>query len=343
MRIRVIRIIKKSNMKKVLILIPLSGGKDSQAAKLWAIEKYGLENCETAFCDVKWEADETYKHIDYLVKKSGIKHNVLTSKKYDGMVDLAKKKGRFPSTTARFCTEELKVFPMIDFILTLRQHIIVIDGVRSDESIKRSKQKPECRYFKYYFEPFKTNSMIVEKYSKKPPVTHRQKLEFEKAATRLVLGKEDRKFFTYRKKEVLEWCKTYADDLIRPFFYSTADEVISYSLNRGYDINPLYFQGFSRVGCEPCIMGNTQEIKQFVFDKPQVIEKLREAEIEANSSFFPPDKTPKKYHSQKSKSGKTFPNINDVVRYVKDKNATGNIFQEDKEYNRCKSFYNICE
>ncbi|MEI2419114.1 phosphoadenosine phosphosulfate reductase family protein, partial [Arthrospira platensis SPKY2] len=69
-----------SSDKKVLVLIPLSGGKDSQAAMLWAIEKYGLEYCETAFCDVKWEAKETYKHVDYLVKKSGIKHNVLTSK-----------------------------------------------------------------------------------------------------------------------------------------------------------------------------------------------------------------------------------------------------------------------
>ena len=56
-----------SSDNKVLVLIPLSGGKDSQGALLWAIEKYGLKYCQTAFCDVKWEADETYKHIDYLV------------------------------------------------------------------------------------------------------------------------------------------------------------------------------------------------------------------------------------------------------------------------------------
>jgi PP-loop superfamily ATP-utilizing enzyme len=81
-------------MKKVLVITPLSGGKDSQGAAIWAKEKYGEENVVTAFCDVKWEAEETYKHIDYLVKKLGMKHYVLTSKKYDGMVDLAiKKKG----------------------------------------------------------------------------------------------------------------------------------------------------------------------------------------------------------------------------------------------------------
>ena len=51
------------------------------------------------------------------------------------MVDLAKRK-RFPSTTARFCTEELKIYPMVDFILTLEDHVIVVDGIRADESEK---------------------------------------------------------------------------------------------------------------------------------------------------------------------------------------------------------------
>ena len=332
-----------SSDNKVLVLIPLSGGKDSQGALLWAIEKYGLEYCQTAFCDVKWEADETYKHIDYLVEKTGIKHNVLTSKKYDGMVDLAKKKGRFPSTTARFCTEELKIYPMIDFILTLNQHIIVIDGVRADESESRSKKNPECRYFKYYFEPYKTNSMIVEKFKLKPPVTHKQKLQLIKAENRLALGKEDAKYFTYRKKEVFEWCKNYADDLIRPFFYSTADEIISYSLNRGYEINPRYFRGYSRVGCDPCIMEGINEISIMVMTDQTALNKVKQAEKDADSSFFPPDKIPKRYHSQKTKEGKTYATVEDVERYIKDKNATGNFFENDKEFNRCKSFYNICE
>jgi 3'-phosphoadenosine 5'-phosphosulfate sulfotransferase (PAPS reductase)/FAD synthetase len=323
----------------IKVIIPLSGGKDSQASMLWAIEKYGIENCETAFCDVKWEAPETYKHIDYLVKKAGIKHNTLVSSKYDGMVDLAIKKGRFPSTTARFCTEELKVKPMIDFILTQQSHLIIVDGVRADESERRSKQNPECRYFKYYFEPYKTNSMVVEKYAAKPPVTHKQKAELKKAQERIELGKEDPKKFTYRKKEVFAWCEKYTDDLIRPFFHATADDVILFSLNRDYQINPLYFQGFSRVGCEPCIMGNTQEIKQFVLEKPEVIQKVREAEKKANSSFFPPDKVPKRYHSQVAPNGKTFPSIDDVVRYTKDKNATQDLFPSSG----CKSLYNICE
>lgn len=329
-------------MKQTKIIIPLSGGKDSQAAMIWAIEKYGLQNCETAFCDVKWEAEETYKHINYLVNKSGVKHNVLTSKKYDGMIDLAIKKKRFPSTNARFCTEELKIYPMIDFILSQTSNVIVIDGIRADESESRSKKQADCRYFKYYFEPYRTNSMILEKYSNRPPISANAKLKLKTAIERLEKGLEDAKYFTYRKKDVLQWCKIYDDSLIRPFFNSTADEVLSYSLNKDYYINPLYFQGFSRVGCEPCIMGNSQEIKNYVFNKPLVIEKIRAAELKAGSSFFAPDKTPKRYHSQKTKEGKSFSNINDVVQYVMDKNNTPDIFKDEPLF-KCKSFYNICE
>lgn len=329
--------------RKVQILIPLSGGKDSQAAMLWAIEHYGLENCQSIFCDVKWEADETYKHVDYLVKKTGIKHNVVTSKKYDGMIDMAVKRGRFPSSPARFCTQELKIFPMIDFILSLEQHIFVIDGVRADESLSRSLQNKECRFFKYYFQPYKSNSMTIEKYSLKPPTSLNQKKELEKAIQRLAIGKEDEKFFTYRKKEVIAWCKKYADDLIRPFFNSTANDVIKYSLERGYDINPLYYQGDGRVGCEPCVMSNLGQIKVYVFDRPKVIEKIRAAEIKTGSSFFAPDKIPKRYHSQKTEANKSYPNIDDIVRYIMDKNATGDLFEQQSSSIRCKSIYNICE
>lgn len=51
----------------MIVLAPTSGGKDSQAALLWAIDKFGLKS-DSLFCDVKWEADETYEHIDYIFK-----------------------------------------------------------------------------------------------------------------------------------------------------------------------------------------------------------------------------------------------------------------------------------
>lgn len=326
----------------MIVLSPLSGGKDSQGALLWAIEKFGLNKITACFCDVKWEADETYVHIDYLVEKTGVDFKILSSQKYDGMIDLAIKKGRFPSAKARFCTEELKVKPMIDYILSLNDHIIFIDGIRADESVRRSKMQPECRYFKHYFDPYLTNSMIVEDFKSIENPTLSQREKFKKAELRLSQGKEDAKYFTYRKKDVFEWCKKYDDSVLRPHFYATADEIIYYSLNRGYDINPRYYRGYSRVGCDPCIMEKVDEIQIMVENSPSTVERILSAERQANSSFFPPDKIPKRYHSKKTKDGKTYGTFEDVIRYIKDRKATGDLFKDDPQF-RCKSVYNICE
>lgn len=324
------------------VIIPTSGGKDSQASLLWAIEKYGLKNCIAVFCDVGWEAPETYEHIKYLVENTGVTYFTVKSKKYDGMVDMANKMGRFPSSNARFCTTELKIKPMIDFILKQEDNLLFVDGVRADESASRAEKQPDCRYFKYYFEPYKSNEITINKYNIKPPVTHKQKTELQKAIKRLSEGKKDEKYFKYRKKEILEWCSKYDDSLIRPFFHSTGNEVIYYSLNRGYKINPRYFKGFSRVGCDPCVMERIPELRTTNINSPETIDKIRIAESKAKSTFFPPAKIPKRYHSKIDKNGKTYATIDDVVRYLDDLDATGDLFENEPIF-KCKSVYNICE
>jgi 3'-phosphoadenosine 5'-phosphosulfate sulfotransferase (PAPS reductase)/FAD synthetase len=325
------------------ILVPFSGGKDSQATLLWAIEKYGVKNITAIFCDTKWEHEVTYKHIDYVIKKTGVEFVNLISNKYNGMVDLAVKKKRFPATKSKFCTTELKVIPMIDFILSQNDNVLVLQGIRADESESRSKMYDQCRFFKYYFEPYQTNSMIVDSLSQKEKLSLVLKKKLDKAFERLAIGKEDKKFHSYRKKDVFKFCSSHADDIWRPFFNSTADEVLSYSLNRDFNINPLYFKGFSRVGCFPCIMCTQNEIDLIIKDFPETIVKIQDAEAKANSTFFPPDKVPPRYKSMTSKSGKKYPTLNDVVRYRNDKNATGDLFQDDLEFNGCKSVYSICE
>lgn len=327
------------------LLLPLSGGKDSQATLIWAIEKYGAGNITAVFCDTKWEHDLTYGHLEYQVKKTGVEYIILSSDKYDGFVDLCKKKKRFPSSQARFCTVELKMKPMIDYVLSLNESVIIFQGIRADESPERSLMNAECRYFKYYFEPYKSNEITIAKYQKKPPKTLAQKKEFFKAKVRFyVEGKKDKKHHTYRKKDVFAWCEKYADDVRRPFLKSTAEEVIYYSLNRGFDINPLYFQGSSRVGCYPCIHSNQPEMKNIIENSPATIDKVRNAEANVKGTFFPPDYIPKRYHTgYDPKSGKTICNIDDIVRYLRDKNAQVDLIDDLGMGSGCNSVYAICE
>jgi 3'-phosphoadenosine 5'-phosphosulfate sulfotransferase (PAPS reductase)/FAD synthetase len=297
------------------IIVSFSGGKDSLACLIWAVNKYGNKNIEAVFCDTGWEHELTYKHIDEVVKKLDVKLITLRSKKYNGFVDLAVQKKRMPSVKARFCTTELKVIPMIDYILSQTEHLQIIQGIRAEESESRAKMKEECSYFKYYFQPYRTNK-------KGKPVFH-----------------------TYRKKEVIEWRKKYADDILRPFFNETGTGIMKFILQNGLKPNPLYYQGMKRVGCFPCIMCGINEIKEIKQNHPEYLDRIKAAEKKSNSTFFRPDYIPKRYLKiTDPKSGKKIARIEDVENYINDKLATGDMFKEDKqEAKSCMSIYNLCE
>lgn len=295
------------------VVVAFSGGKDSLACTLWAIQEFGLKNIEAVFCDTGWEHELTYQHVAEVVEKTGIKLTTVKSSKYNGFVDLAKKRGRFPSAMARFCTEELKTKPMIDFILDQKDNLLIVQGIRKDESNARSKMMETCRFFKYYFEPYKNDK------NGKP------------------------KYFTYRKKEIIEWCKSYSDDILRPAFNWTAQETIDFILSKGFKPNPLYYMGFSRVGCFPCIMCRLSEVKQMVNETPAYIERLQAAEDEVGKTFFSPDDIPERFRTGfDEKSGKTITTTQDVVKYVsnrKNKSKLGDAVGDS----RCMSFYGLCE
>lgn len=293
------------------ILIFYSGGKDSQAAMLWAVEKYGKKNCQAVFCDTGWENPITYEHIKQTTNQVGIELVTLKSSKYDGMVDLAKQKGRFPSTMARFCTEELKVKPAIDYVLSLTENVIVIEGIRKDESKSRSTMQAECMYFKYYFEHYG-----IDKNGKK-------------------------KYHSYRKNDVKEWCEKYDASKLRPIFEWTAQETINYIISKGQSPNMLYFQGFTRVGCFPCIMARHNEVKRIIDNFPEKWNDLVKVEQQIGSTFFPPNYIPEHATKTVSNKNQTIVTATDVADYLKNKNATLDMFEESTP--SCMSAYNLCE
>jgi len=130
------------------ILVQFSGGKDSQACLIKAVNDYGKENVTAVFCDTGWEHADTYKHINAIVDVLGVNLVTIKSKKYKDFVDMSIKKKRFPSLMARFCTSELKVIPMIDYILSQDESFIIIQGIRAKESSARAGYDVECSYFK---------------------------------------------------------------------------------------------------------------------------------------------------------------------------------------------------
>lgn len=123
------------------IVCSVSGGKDSTAMILFfkenEIEK--TNPVQYVFMDTGWEHPELYAYLDEIVEPLCGKLYRLKSKKYPGgMVELAKKKKMFPSRQFRFCTEELKVKPILEHLKGLDSPINAV-GIRAQESLRRSK------------------------------------------------------------------------------------------------------------------------------------------------------------------------------------------------------------
>lgn len=299
-------------------IVTFSGGKDSQATCIWA-KKNLKEAWSIAFCDTAWESPITYSFILEFEQSMNAPSNHLNSKKYQGFIDLIHQKKRFPSTKARFCTEELKVKPMIDYILDeVGSDCMIYQGIRWEESSSRSKLEATDCYFKHYYEP------II----KIDPKT----------------GEEKKSYHTYRKKEVLAYLKQYEATVKRPIISWSGTATIQYILDNGYRYNPLYDFGFARVGCFPCIMCTHSELQLMIEHFPERIDLIRQHEQATDSTFFPPDYIPNRYCSKlvtRKKTGKQVkvPTIDDVVRYIKDRRMK----QQKIFVSSCKNIYVPCE
>jgi 3'-phosphoadenosine 5'-phosphosulfate sulfotransferase (PAPS reductase)/FAD synthetase len=124
---------------KVKILVPVSGGKDSQAALKLAVEKHGTDVVRGLFCDTQFEHPLTYAHVERLRTMYGVRIDTVCA----GSVEAACiKHGRFPGGGARHCTDELKIRPTKVYCRELAteqgEGFEVWYGMRTDESQERA-------------------------------------------------------------------------------------------------------------------------------------------------------------------------------------------------------------
>lgn len=297
--------------RKVKIVVQFSGGKDSQACLIKACNDYGSENITAVFCDTGWEHEETYDHVHKIAEMLGVNLVILRNSKVDGMVGLCTRMKWFPDTSNRMCTVKLKVEPMIDWVLSQEEHLIIIQGIRAKESAERALYDVECSYFRDYFN-----------------TEYKGKL--------------------YRKRDVKKWCETHDASVLHPIFKWTGQEVIDYILANGQRPNSLYLKGASRVGCFPCIFARLNEIKivardekyrQRVINLENTINSLRDKGNEA--SFFNKGKIPKRFCLINDNGAPTF---SEVADYVLREESQPSLFGDDEPELSCMSLYHgLCE
>lgn len=90
----------------IKVVVPISGGKDSQAALKLALQNYPANEVRGLFCDTKWEHPLTYAHVEWMRKHFGVEIDTACG---GSMLEKVIKHGRWPGGGARHCTDELKI------------------------------------------------------------------------------------------------------------------------------------------------------------------------------------------------------------------------------------------
>lgn len=246
--------------RPTLHVVSMSGGKDSTATALLALEVHGADACRFVFADTGNEHEATHAYLAYLEERLGIeivrlradftealeRRRAVLQVIADGgtvprfkwtaeqarralpylaptgnpYLDLCLLKGRFPSRVAQFCTQYLKTEPLVEWQMGL-----IDEGaaVWSWQGIRAEES------------PGRARSPSFE-----------------------VVGGG---LFIHRP--ILRW---------------TAADVFDAHRAAGVEPNPLYRQGMSRVGCMPCINARKDEVLEIARRFPEHIERVAEWE-----------------------------------------------------------------
>ena len=315
--------------EKVTQIVSISGGKDSTALRLLAIEK-GVEHI-AVFADTGHEHPITYEYVDYLEQVTGPIQRVradfarqiegkrkfvqekwpehgVSQDKIDRalavlhptgnpFLDLCIWKGRFPSTRARFCSQELKHEPIFYGVV---EPALLVGEVVSWQSV-RAQESPARR-----------NLPIIE----------------------------DVGGGLWNYRPLIDW---------------THDDVFAFHRRHGIKWNPLYEQGMGRVGCMPCINCRKDELAQIATRFPDVIDKLKEWEQIVSeaakrdcSTFFPSPLN--RYGNGGETPHFTTHGIESRVEWAKTSRGGKRIdyarvadIEIEAETEMCSSIYGLCE
>lgn len=247
---------RRGSSRSVLIVVSISGGKDSTEAAFRAIDTAGVKHCRFVFADTGNEHALTYEYVsDYLptvlgarvdVVRAEFSRQIAAKRVYcetvwpekgvparivhralrvlhptgNPFLDLCLWKGRFPSRMAQFCTQHLKRIPLDRYLLDRMAEGFAVEswrGIRRDESHQR-RDAPE-------------RERVAEGYT-----------------------------------------------IVHPVAAMTSMEVVQAVRARGVELNPLYRMGMRRVGCMPCINCGKDELLEIWKRFPEYLDIKREWE-----------------------------------------------------------------
>lgn len=317
----------------ILHVVSVSGGKDSAATLLLAIERFGVQRVRGVFCDTGNEHQAVYDYLDYLELATGV---TIARLKADFSDQIARKRmfiardartgwknGRKLRWTNKAKRRALAVLqpsgnPYLDLCLwrgrfPSRKAQFCTEHLKRDLAVEFQLELIEQGHKVVSWQGVRRDESLNRRNAK----------QFEVVGGGL-----------YIYRPLVEW---------------TAQDVFAYCASRGIAPNPLYKQGMGRVGCMPCINARKDEVMAIGQRFPEHIARISDweqrvaaASKRGLSTFFAADKTPGPHQTDASLP---VPRIWQVVEWSK--TARGgkqmSLLAELDEPTACSSAYGLCE
>jgi len=251
-------------MKSTIHVVSVSGGKDSTATLLLALERLGRENMRAIFCDTGNEHQAVYEYLSYLEQaldiqidrlKADFSEQIANKRMFiarDKRTRRDKKTGRRVRWTNKAKRRALSALkptgnPFLDLCL-LKGRFPSRKGQFCTEELKRNMAVAyqidllDAGYSVISWQGIRRNESENRRHAKLS----------ERIGPRL-----------YAFRPLVEW---------------TALDVFDYCAKHRIQPNPLYLQGCNRVGCMPCINVSKEELRTISQRWPEEIERIAEWE-----------------------------------------------------------------
>lgn len=249
--------------RPILHVVSVSGGKDSAATLLLALERVGYDRVLAIFCDTGNEHPAVYEYLAYLEITLDIKIDRL---KADFSAEIAAKR-RFIARDQRHRRD--KFGRKIRWTNKAKRRALAVLYPTGNAFL-------DLCLWKGRF-PSRKAQFCTEELKRNMAVSYQ--MDFIDDGFQVVswqgVRRDESQNRRHAKKIERLGPALYA---FRPLVDWTAAQVFDYCAGRGIQPNPLYKQGCNRVGCMPCINVGKDEIRQIAARWPEHMERVSQWE-----------------------------------------------------------------
>lgn len=256
-------------MAEMLHVVSMSGGKDSTATALVALELHGMDACRFVFADTGNEHAQTYEYaLQYLPSELGIQIDVVRANFSDEFATKRKNLARIAAGEPESAVYGKRKFmyAWTPEAAARALELLHPTGVPFlDLCLVRGGFPSRKRQF-------------CTEYLKRNPLT-----EYSLGLIEQGHAVESWQGVRADESEARRWLPSYEVlggglSIYRPILRWNVADVFDAHRAVGIDPNPLYRQGMSRVGCMPCINAKKAELLEISRRFPEEVERVAEWE-----------------------------------------------------------------